>query len=34
MNKNKPEELYIGLDIGGTKCAIVVGDASFKIRKK
>ncbi len=27
-------EIYIGLDIGGTKCAVVVGDASFEIKKK
>jgi glucokinase len=29
-----PEELYLGLDIGGTKCSVVIGDASFSIRKK
>jgi len=28
------DSLYIGLDIGGTKCAVVVGDASFSIKKK
>jgi glucokinase len=27
-------DLYIGLDIGGTKCAVVIGDSSFSIRKK
>lgn len=27
-------DLYLGLDIGGTKCAVVVGDASFSIKKK
>lgn len=27
-------EIYLGLDIGGTKCAVVVGDASFSILKK
>ncbi len=27
-------DIYLGLDIGGTKCAIVVGDASFSIKKK
>ncbi len=27
-------DIYLGLDIGGTKCAIVVGDASFTIKKK
>lgn len=29
-----PEEIYVGLDIGGTKCAVVVGDASFSIKSK
>ncbi|MCX6226415.1 MAG: ROK family protein, partial [Bacteroidia bacterium] len=28
------EELYLGLDIGGTKCAVVVGDAAFSLRRK
>ena len=27
-------DIYLGLDIGGTKCAVVVGDASFKIKRK
>jgi len=27
-------ELYLGLDIGGTKCAVVVGDSSFSIKRK
>ncbi|HUX57456.1 MAG TPA: ROK family protein [Bacteroidales bacterium] len=27
-------ELYLGLDIGGTKCSVVVGDASFSIKRK
>jgi len=27
-------EIYIGLDIGGTKCSVVVGDTSFSIKKK
>jgi glucokinase len=27
-------EIYMGLDIGGTKCAVIIGDASFTIRKK
>lgn len=26
--------LYLGLDIGGTKCSVVVGDESFSIKKK
>jgi glucokinase len=33
MNKQL-EELYIGLDIGGTKCAIVIGDKDFNIHRK
>ena len=32
-NKTK-EDIYIGLDIGGTKCAVVVGDSSFAIKRK
>jgi len=28
------EELYIGLDIGGTKCSVVIGDSSFSIKRK
>ena len=27
-------DFYIGLDIGGTKCSVVVGDASFSMKKK
>ena len=27
-------EIYLGLDIGGTKCAVVVGDAVFSIKRK
>lgn len=35
MSENKNlGEIYLGLDIGGTKCAVVVGDASFSILKK
>jgi len=35
MSENKTlGEIYLGLDIGGTKCAVVVGDASFSILKK
>jgi len=35
MTENQTSgEIYLGLDIGGTKCAVVVGDASFSIRKK
>ena len=28
------EEYYIGFDIGGTKCAVVLGDKNFKILEK
>ena len=27
-------ELYLGLNIGGTKCSVVVGNASFSIKRK
>lgn len=30
----KVEEYYIGIDIGGTKCAIVIGDKDFNIYRK
>ena len=33
MNR-KIEEYYIGIDIGGTKCAIVIGDKNFNIYRK
>lgn len=29
-----PDDIYFGLDIGGTKCAVVIGDNSFSIKKK
>ncbi len=29
-----PTKYFIGIDIGGTKCAIVIGDRSFKIYKR
>ena len=28
------EEIYLGLDIGGTKCSVIVGDGSFSIKRK
>ncbi len=31
---NSSGDIYIGLDIGGTKCSVVVGDNSFSIRRK
>jgi glucokinase len=33
-NNQKQGDIYLGLDIGGTKCAVVVGDSSFKIKSK
>jgi len=27
-------DIYLGIDIGGTKCSVVVGDASFTIKQK
>lgn len=33
MDQNN-RDIYLGLDIGGTKCSIVIGDASFSIKKK
>ncbi|MFA5329141.1 MAG: ROK family protein [Prolixibacteraceae bacterium] len=32
--KQNKEDFFLGLDIGGTKCAVVMGDASFKIKRK
>lgn len=34
MAGNEGNELYLGLDIGGTKCAVVAGDSSFRIKMK
>lgn len=33
MNKIS-EDLFLGIDIGGTKCAVVLGDSSFSIKRK
>jgi glucokinase len=33
MNQNT-KDIYLGLDIGGTKCSVVVGDASFSVLHK
>ena len=33
MNQNK-NDIYLGLDIGGTKCSVVAGDANFSIKRK
>ena len=27
-------DIYAGLDVGGTKCSVVIGDSSFTIKKK
>ena len=27
-------EYFLGIDIGGTKCAVVVGDSNFRIHQK
>jgi len=32
--KHNKDDLFLGLDIGGTKCAVVFGDASFSIKRK
>jgi glucokinase len=32
--KEKTTEYFVGIDIGGTKCAIVIGDGDFKIYKR
>ena len=33
MNQNN-RDIYLGLDIGGTKCSVVIGDATFSVKKK
>ena len=33
MDQNQ-KDFYLGLDIGGTKCSVVAGDASFAIKHK
>lgn len=32
--KQVSEDLYLGLNVGGTKCSVVIGNASFAIKKK
>jgi glucokinase len=34
MMQTEPTKYFIGIDIGGTKCAIVLGDTDFNIHKK
>jgi len=33
-DKTPLQDIFFGLDIGGTKCSVVLGDNSFSIRKK
>lgn len=33
-SKKQPKSYYLGLDIGGTKCSIVLGDQNFNISEK
>ena len=33
-NIHNLEDIFLGLDIGGTKCSVVIGDTSFTIKKK
>lgn len=33
INQNQGD-IYLGLDIGGTKCSVVIADASFSIKRK
>ena len=33
-NAQNQKDIYLGLDIGGTKCSVVVGDASFSVMQK
>jgi glucokinase len=32
--ENSSDKIYVGLDIGGTKCSVVIGDNTFTIKKK
>jgi glucokinase len=32
--KLQPEEYFLGFDIGGTKCSVVLGDRNFKVHEK
>jgi glucokinase len=34
INTQIQNDIYLGLDIGGTKCSVVVGDASFSVKQK
>ena len=32
--EHSSDDIYVGLDIGGTKCSVVIGDNTFSIKKK
>ena len=34
MKKQQPDSFYLGFDIGGTKCSVVLGDSDFNIYEK
>lgn len=34
MTDQTDNRLYLGLDIGGTKCSVIAGDGNFKIKEK
>ena len=33
-NPKNSKDFYLGIDIGGTKCAVIIGDESFSIKRK
>jgi glucokinase len=33
-NSNQLQDIYLGIDIGGTKCAVIIGDESFRVLEK
>jgi glucokinase len=33
-DKKPSDDIYLGLDIGGTKCSVVIGDSTFSIKNK
>jgi glucokinase len=34
IHSQNQNDIYLGLNIGGTKCSVVVGDASFSVKQK
>lgn len=34
QNGKTKEDIYLGLDIGGTKCAVIIGDETFTVKRK